>query len=446
MKKFFKENGSVNLAVLIIIAIIVICLAVFIIKTVKPTSQPGNSNTQRSLNDNPEEEPEEEPEKEPIEDIDYKSEDFSYEFLKMESKENEGTNIIYSPLSIKYALNLLNEGANGKTKEEIDNIIGDLKLTKYKNIDKVMSLANSVWIRERYKDEVLDSYNKAVEDKYNAEIKYDEFESAKNINRWISDKTFGIINDFFTDEKIKDDEELFMILVNALAIDMEWDSNFSTNNTANGIFDKDGSNLNVAFMKKSNVFEDGISYKIDDDVTVLAMDLKEYDGVQLEFDAIMPNEEALDEFITNIDSQKIDKYLSNLTKASETEDDVNVKVPKFDFDYSIMLKQELMAMGMKEAFGYSADFSKITGDDSLYVNDAIHKADIEFSEEGIRAAAVTTFMLESKAMISENDVINVNIDKPFLFVIRDKETGEVWFVGSVYNPVLWDDVKAEYNK
>ena len=422
MKKFFKENGSVNLAVLIIIAIIVICLAVFIIKTVKPTSQPGNSNTQRSLNDNPEEEPEEEPEKEPIEDIDYKSEDFSYEFLKMESKENEGTNIIYSPLSIKYALNLLNEGANGKTKEEIDNIIGDLKLTKYKNIDKVMSLANSVWIRERYKDEVLDSYNKAVEDKYNAEIKYDEFESAKNINRWISDKTFGIINDFFTDEKIKDDEELFMILVNALAIDMEWDSNFSTNNTANGIFDKDGSNLNVAFMKKSNVFEDGISYKIDDDVTVLAMDLKEYDGVQLEFDAIMPNEEALDEFITNIDSQKIDKYLSNLTKASETEDDVNVKVPKFDFDYSIMLKQELMAMGMKEAFGYSADFSKITGDDSLYVK------------------------LESKAMISENDVINVNIDKPFLFVIRDKETGEVWFVGSVYNPVLWDDVKAEYNK
>lgn len=445
MKKFFKENGSVNLAVLIIIAIIVICLAVFMIKTVKPTSQPRNSNTQRSLNDNPEE-PEEEPEEEPIEDIDYNSEDFSYEFLKMESKENEGTNIIYSPLSIKYALNLLNEGANGKTKEEIDNIIGDLKLTKYKNIDKVMSLANSVWIREQYKDGVLDSYNKAVEDKYNAEIKYDKFESAKNINRWISDKTFGIINDFFTDERIKDDEELFMILVNALAIDMEWDSNFSTNNTANGIFDKDGSNLNVAFMKKSNVFEDGISYKIDDDVTVLAMDLKEYDGVQLEFDAIMPNEEALDEFITNIDSQKIDKYLSNLTKASETEDDVNVKVPKFDFDYSIMLKQELMAMGMKEAFGHSADFSKITGDDSLYVNDAIHKADIEFSEEGIRAAAVTTFMLDSKALISENDVINVNIDKPFLFVIRDKETGEVWFVGSVYNPVLWDDVKAEYNK
>lgn len=445
MKKFFKENGSVNLAVLIIIAIIVICLAVFMIKTVKPTSQPGNSNTQRSLNDNPEE-PEEEPEEEPIEDIDYNSEDFSYEFLKMESKENEGTNIIYSPLSIKYALNLLNEGANGKTKEEIDNIIGDLKLTKYKNIDKVMSLANSVWIRERYKDGVLDSYNKAVEDKYNAEIKYDKFESAKNINRWISDKTFGIINDFFTDERIKDDEELFMILVNALAIDMEWDSNFSTNNTANGIFDKDGSNLNVAFMKKSNVFEDGISYKIDDDVTVLAMDLKEYDGVQLEFDAIMPNEEALDEFITNIDSQKIDKYLSNLTKASETEDDVNVKVPKFDFDYSIMLKQELMAMGMKLAFGHSADFSKITGDDSLYVNDAIHKADIEFSEHGIRAAAVTTFMLDSKAMMAENDVINVNIDKPFLFVIRDKETGEVWFVGSVYNPVLWDDVKAEYNK
>ena len=238
-----------------------------------------------------------------------------------------------------------------------------------------------------------------------------------------------------------------MFLINALAIDMEWDSSFSTNDTYSGVFDKDGNNLKVAYMNKSNIYEDSISYKIDDDVTVLAMDLKEYDGVQLEFDAIMPNEESLDSFISNIDSKKIDKYLSNLNNLSEVDEDtdINIKIPKFDFDYSINLKNELMAMGIKEAFGYDADFSKITGDDSLFVSDAKHKADIEFSEEGIKAAAVTAMMMNEK-MALPNDVVNIDIDKPFMFVIRDKKTGEVWFVGSVYNPVLWDDVKTEYGR
>ena len=443
MKKFCKENGSVNLAVLIIIAIVIICLAVVMIKMVSSTARSGDSDIQRSTNDNPDEKPEE-PEEDPIEDIDYNSEDFSYEFLKMESKEKKGTNTIYSPLSIKYALCLLDEGADGKTKEEIDNILGDSKLTKYKNVNKVMSLANAVWIKENFKHKVLDSYNKTLVDKYDAEIRYDEFKSAKNINKWISKKTFGIINDFLSDDSVQDDS-LSMFLINALAIDMEWDSSFSTNDTYSGVFDKDGNNLKVAYMNKSNIYEDSISYKIDDDVTVLAMDLKEYDGVQLEFDAIMPNEELLEDFITNLDSQKMDNYLSNLTIASEVEEGVNVKVPKFDFDYSIMLKKELIAMGMKSAFISDADFSKITGEKNLYVSDAIHKADIEFSEEGIRAAAVTTFKINSlSAPIKEKQ--EVNIDKPFMFVIRDKETGEVWFVGSVYNPVLWEDVRDKYNK
>ena len=365
----------------------------------------------------------------------------------MESKSNNKTNIIYSPLSIKYALNLLKEGAEGSTKEEIENVLGDMSLTKYKNIEDVLSLANGVYIREEFKNKVLDSYNKTVEDKLNAEIMYDDFKSAKNINKWIENKTFGIINNFFDDGDIAEKPELKMILLNALAIDMDWASRFNTDDTSGGIFDKDGSSLNVAYMKKENVYDESISYKIEDDVTVLAMDLEEYDGTTLEFDAIMPNEESLDSFISNIDSKKIDKYLSNLNNLSEVDEDtdINIKIPKFDFDYSLNLKNELIAMGIKEAFGYDADFSNITGDDSLFVSDAKHKADIEFSEEGIKAAAVTAMMMNEK-MALPNDVVNIDIDKPFMFVIRDKKTGEVWFVGSVYNPVLWDDVKTEYGR
>ena len=440
-----KEKGSVNLAVLIVVAIVIICLLVYGIILVNSNQVTNTNIATGNQEGNPEEIVEKEPD-EPIEKIDYNSDDFSYEFLKLESDLKKDENIIYSPLSIKYGLNLLLEGAEGDTKKEIKNILGDAKLTKYKNINKVLSFANGVYIKNDYKDGILDSYTDVLKDNYDAEVMYDNFESAKNINKWVSNKTFGVINNFFKDKDIAGNQNLVMILLNALAIDMKWEADFETDDTNLGIFDKDGNNLEVAFMKKENVYEDSISYKVDEDVTVLAMDLKEYGGVTLEFDAIMPNEETLSDFISNIDNKKIDNYLSDLTNASSVEGDVNIRIPKFDFDYSISLKNELKAMGMEKAFDYSADFSKITGDTSLFVSEALHKADIKFSEEGIRAAAVTAFEMAFKSARPSDEIININIDKPFMFVIRDKENGEVWFVGSVYNPVLWDDVKAEYGR
>ena len=95
----------------------------------------------------------------------------------------------------------------------------------------------------------------------------------------------------------------------------------------------------------------------------------------------------------------------------------------------------------------NADFSNITGDTSLFVGDAIHKADIEFSEKGVKAAAASAaIMLENAIEIDEELPISVVIDKPFMFVIRDKATGEVWFTGTVYEPVLWEDVEEEYER
>ena len=76
---------------------------------------------------------------------------FSVNFLKLE---NSNQNMIYSPLSIKYALKMLNEGANGNTKTQIENIIGDMDLTKYNNIDGILSLANGVYIRDTYSNYV----------------------------------------------------------------------------------------------------------------------------------------------------------------------------------------------------------------------------------------------------------------------------------------------------
>lgn len=82
---------------------------------------------------------------------------------------------------------------------------------------------------------------------------------------------------------------------------------------------------------------------------------------------------------------------------------------------------------------------------NLYVSDAIHKSNIEFSEEGTKAAAVTVFAISDKATIGdENTPIEININKPFIFLIKDKNTNEIWFAGTVYEPNLWENDKAQY--
>jgi len=445
MVNMSKENGKVTFLLLIVILVIIVALGVYcfgILKQPVPetntveetntTSEATNTSNQHS-------------ELKPVEDM--SSEMLSYEFLKLENQNEKNTNIIYSPLSIKYAMKLLVEGADGETEKQISNLLGDTALTTYENQKDILSLANSVFIRDTFKDEVLDSYTTSVEEKYNAEVIYDEFKDAENVNSWISDKTFGIINNLLDDSMVQD-SNLEMLLINALAIDMEWAHSFDTNNTYGGAFDEAGQDIQVAYMSSGNTKTKSISYKIDDDVTVVSMDLKEYDGVQLEFDAIMPNEKELGTFVEELDNEKIDEYLSDLKNARETEAGLIVRIPKFDFDYSINLKDELIAMGVIDAFSQTdANFSKIVEDNSLYVSDAIHKADIEFSEDGIKAAAVTVFAMSLKsAAIEQNQPVELKIDKPFMFIIRDKENGENWFVGTVYKPLLWNDVKAEYTR
>ena len=440
MKFFSNQKGAISMMVIVgvlltIVVLVILGAYIFIRERGDVVDEPvaiedGNTTGQEEVK---------------IEDGE--TQEFTYGFLNLENQRAPGKNVIYSPLSIKYLLNLLSDGANGNTKKEIDRLIKSENLTKYQNIDKVLSLANAVYIKNDCKDKVIESYIDNAKEKYDAEIKYDSFKDASNINNWVSEKTFNIINDFLKDGQVQD-PNLVMILVNALAVDMKWKTEFDMLSTHMGQFDnKAGEGIETAYMHKSEDTSDEIAYKIDDDVTVLSMDLEENEGIGLEFDAIMPNETALEDFIIGMDKAKVEDYLSNLTKASETNKGVNITIPRFDFDYSIAFKDELKELGINDAFDMNADFSNITGDTSLFVGDAIHKADIEFSEKGVKAAAASAaIMLENAIEIDEELPISVVIDKPFMFVIRDKDTGEVWFTGAVYEPVLWEEVEAEYER
>ena len=140
-------------------------------------------------------------------------EDFDLYFLQLE---NERKNKVYSPLSIKYALSMLNEGANGKTKKQISSVIGDYNAKKYSN-NSNMSFANALFIRDSFKDSIKDSYINTLSNKYNAEVIFDSFKTPNKLNSWVSNKTFKLINNLFDDVSQNN-----FILANALAIDMEW--------------------------------------------------------------------------------------------------------------------------------------------------------------------------------------------------------------------------------
>ena len=450
-------------------------------------------------------------------------EDFDLRFLQLE---NEAKNKIYSPLSIKYALAMLQEGASGDTKEQITNLIGDYKPKAYPNSDH-MSFANAMFIRNTFKDKVREEYTKNLKDKYNAEVILDEFSSPDNINNWVSDKTFKLINNLIDDVS---DSNFF--LINALAIDMNWNNQLQCKegrtipcmpyfvkyqhekytDSVREIYDNfekvkfNGKDVDAAVIGASinkydiikELGEDnirktvgaelqayidkggemcgetyeswmdnyiktlGANYKsVDqstdfyltesDDVKVFAKDLKEYDGITLQYVGIMPKKVELDEYVKNIDSKNINELINGLKNISfeNFKDGVVTKIhgniPFFKYEYSLPLLKDLKKMGINNIFDINkSDLSNMITGEKQYIDKAVHKANIEFSNDGIKAAAATAFGGSGAAgcfidFDHEYEVpieeIDLTFDKPYMYIIRDKATGEVWFTGTVYDPV-----------
>ena len=373
--------------------------------------------------------------------IDNKDQDFAFKFLKIE---NDKKNMIYSPLSINYALHMLNEGANGNTKAQIENVIGNANVEKYDNIKDILSLANALYIRENYGEYVKNEYKNKLYNLYNAEIKYDSFYNANIINGWIENKTFGQIKNMLRDEVVND-PSCKMILINALAIDMEWKVRFKEENTHGMSFYLDNGEEVKATMMNMETSSNNVAYYKDNEITAISMDLEQYNDQQMEFVAIMPSEN-LSEYVSKFEMKNIDEITNKLKPASKAKNGIDIYIPKFSFDYELKLKSDLKKLGITDVFKSGlADFSNMSKE-SIYVSDALHKANIDFTEKGVKAAAVTVIIMRKDAMIMQEQAqpLEIKIDKPFMYLIRDKKNGEIWFVGTVYQPNLWKNDYTNY--
>lgn len=429
MEKNNNKIKLVTLVVLIVIAIIIVAIIEIIL----------NKNTaSRSINDV--EEKRNVQIKDENQDVEYDDKEFSLKFLKMENKKE---NMVYSPLSIKYALHMLNDGANGNTRTQIENVIGNTNLVKYNNIENILSFANGVYIRETYSESVKEEYKNNLFDKYNAEIRYDAFKNANNINSWIENKTFGRIENMLQNEIVANPDNK-MFLINALAIDMVWKDKFDGEDTHGGTFYLDNGNSMNATMMNKETKSDSASYYKSNNVTAISMDLEQYDSEQMEFIAIMPNDN-LSDYVENFSINDFENITNNLTVASKTKYGLDISIPRFSFDYKLSLEEDLKKLGITDAFDSNlADFSNMSKS-HLWVGGALHKANTDFTEKGIKAAAVTViYMTDGMVLEDKNKPIEIKIDKPFMYLIIDKKKNEIWFVGTVYEPNSWENDQADY--
>ena len=381
------------------------------------------------------ERPIDKPKDEPI----VKSREFNYNLiLNNHAIAEKNKNYLISPYSIEIALNMLRDGASGDTKTEIDKVIGKRKINDVIVKDKV-NVANAIFIKNKHENNVLSSYKNNLETNYHAEMFVDEFKSPDKINDWVKEKTMEMI------PKISDDlnPNFVLGLVNAIAMKVEWQEEFDCNRTISEEFTKvDGSKINVEMMH-----DYGYKYVKEEKVEGIVLPYKKYDNsnVELEFVGLIPTGN-LDDYINNNFESDV-KNLNNLIKTpinnASKEQIINLSLPRFKYESGIKEFISLLQnMGIKRSFvSGQADFSNMVQNvNDLYVDQAVHKTFIELDEKGTKAAAATGFSTAEKSAgpTKQYEYIDIKFNKPFIYLIREKNTNEILFFGVVYEPNLWN--------
>ena len=358
-------------------------------------------------------------------------------------REQEG-NLFYSPHSISVALAMTYAGARGETAEQMADTLQFLldqeRLHPAFNwLDAELAsrgegaqgkddegfrlnIVNAIWGQKDYG--FLTTFLDVLAENYGAGLRILDFmnETEKSrlaVNEWVSEQTEERIKDLIPEGVITSLTRL--VLTNAIYFNAAWEYPFDEDVTADGPFYLlDGGQVIVSMMKQTEVFgyTEGDGYQ--------AVELQ-YDGGELSMIVLLPEAGNFQVFEEGLQADKASDIISGLQPTG-----VALTMPKFEFDSEFSLTDTLAGMGMPIAFSGTADFSGMTGSPYLFISEVIHKAFVSLDEAGTEAAAATAVIMDESE--TPGEPIEVTIDRPFIFLIRDIETGTILFVGRVMNP------------
>jgi serpin B len=350
---------------------------------------------------------------------------FAFDLYRVLKKEGND-NLFYSPHSISLALAMTVAGARGETERQMaDTLHFTLPQSRlhpaFNSLDLELAqrgegadgkdgegfrlhIVNAIWGQEGY-----GFLSEGAPE-----------ESRVTINEWVGDQTENRIEDLIPPDAI--DPLTRLVLTNAIYFNAAWAEPFESDLTEDGPFYQlDGSEVTVPMMRQTASF----GYAKGEGVQAVELP---YDGGELSMVILLPDAGEFDAFESALDAGRVDGIVEDLAHRQ-----VALTMPRFEFESGFSLVDALTALGMSDAFTEAADFSGMTGTRDLFIGDVIHKAFVSVDEEGTEAAAATAVVVEVEAMPPE-ETVEVTVDRPFIFVIRDIETGAALFVGRVVDP------------
>lgn len=351
-------------------------------------------------------------------------------------KEKDG-NLAFSPASVSTAMAMVYAGAKGETATEMAGAMhfgmeperlhpsfGEWLrgLNGGEERPYQLSVANALWMEEGEK--LLESFTKLLEEQYGAGARTLDFASGQarqTINAWVSDHTGGKINDLL--QPPLPSPGTSMVLTNAVYFKGDWAQPFPKSATKDEPWKSPGrDDRPVPMMRQS----DNLPYAKGDGFQALELP---YAGGRLSMVVLLPDEvDGLPAMEQKLSPEWLSAALNGLGKRK-----VEVMLPRFRVEASVELKEALSGLGMPTAFGAGADFSGMDGKGGLYIDAVVHKAYVDVNEEGTEAAAATAILMPRMAARPQPPAV-FRADHPFVFLIRDRETGGTLFLGRVADP------------
>ena len=360
-------------------------------------------------------------------------------FREVLSEEDEAENVFISPLSVHLALSMTWNGAAGSTRDQMMEMLHypgyddkTINASIRKLIKDLLSvdqkvetgIANSIWYRDTWtiEQDFLD-VNKEYFDAQVRPLDFNNPESRDIINAWVAEMTNGRIDEIV--DRI--DPDHLMFLINAIYFKGIWTKEFVPENTKERPFYiSPGDGKEVMTMETEGEF----GYAVMDGYRVAELPYGQGNYSMLLF---LPDQDVgVDGMIEKLDTEE----WNSLPAALDNKHKLNLRLPRFTFEYDNDLDDALKRLGMTDAFNGKANLSKIAGPPGLlYISRVRHKSFVEVNEEGTEAAAVTSVEIRFTSYDPDAPQITMfHVDRPFVFAIKEKYTNSLIFIGRVMEP------------